>query len=140
MSIAIISEGSQLSSMVSRTFGRAEWLIVADTETDEIRVYNNEVDPDASIFGIQTAQNVFDLGVEAVVTGNIGPNAFTALNAWGVKILLSQGDTVEEVLISFKAGRLKQVNEATVPPAGCKKWLPSESVAKSIVSSFEKNE
>jgi predicted Fe-Mo cluster-binding NifX family protein len=115
MRIAITSEGSELSNKVNRRFGRATWLIVADTETDEISASNNEVDPDAYIFGIQTAQNVFDLGVEAVVTGNIGPNAFTALNAWGVKVFLSQVDTVEEVLTSFKAGTLKQVNEANVP-------------------------
>lgn len=130
MRIAVMAEGSEFSSKVDSRFGRATWFIVADTETDEIRAYNNEVDPDAYILGIQTAQNVFDLSVEAIITGNIGPNAFTVLNAWGVKVFLSRADTVEEALALFKAGRLKQVNEATVPPAGCKKWPASESVAK----------
>ena len=130
MRIVVMAEGSELSSKVDSRFGRATWLVVADTETDEIRAHNNEVDPDARILGIQTAQNTHDLSVEAVITGNIGPNAFTVLNAWRVKVFLSRAYTFEEALASFKAGRLKQVNEATVPPAGCKKRLASGSVAK----------
>ncbi|HIJ72286.1 MAG TPA: NifB/NifX family molybdenum-iron cluster-binding protein, partial [Planctomycetes bacterium] len=64
--------------------------------------------------GIQTGQNIANLDVDAVITGNIGPNAFKTLNAAGVKIFLAQEQTVQAALDSFKAGELKEVNKSNV--------------------------
>ena len=108
MKLAITSSGETLNSEVDLRFGRAKWLIVVDTETAEVNTQKNTVDLSASIFGIQTAQNVIELNVEAVITGNIGPNAFTVLSTSGIRIFLCQGSTVEEALALLKAGKLKE--------------------------------
>ena len=52
--------------------------------------------------------------MEAVITGNVGPNAFKTLDAAGVKIFLAGKQTVQEAIDSFKAGKLKEVNKANV--------------------------
>lgn len=114
MKVAITSKDIGLSSPVGLRFGRAEWLIVVDIETAQVDTRNNEVDPDASILGIQTAQNVIELNVEAVITGNIGPNAFTALNAAEIRVFLTKADTVAGALASFIAGNLSELKEANV--------------------------
>ena len=115
MKIAVTAQGNELSSEIDLRFGRAKWLIVIDTETDNFQAYDNVVNLNAvQGAGIQTGQNIANLCVEAVITGNVGPNAFKTLNTAGVKILLAQKQTVQDAIDSFKAGKLKEVDQANV--------------------------
>jgi len=115
MKIAITAQGKELSSEIDLRFGRAKWIIVVDSETGDFVAHDNVVNLNAvQGAGIQTGQNIANLGVEAVITGNIGPNAFKTLNAAGVKIFLAESQTVQQALDSFKAGKLKELNGANV--------------------------
>lgn len=115
MKIAITAEGKELTSEMDLRFGRARWLIIVDTESSDFKAHDNAVNLNAAQgAGIQTGQNIANLGVEAVITGNVGPNAFKTLNAAGVKIFLNKKQTVAETLESFKAGKLKEVDQANV--------------------------
>ena len=115
MKIAITAQGQNLSSQLDSRFGRAKWLIVVDTDTEQFEVHDNTVNLNASSgAGIQTAQNVANLGAEAVVTGNLGPNAFKTLNAAKVKVFLSKAPTAQEALDLFKEGKLHEVTEPNV--------------------------
>jgi predicted Fe-Mo cluster-binding NifX family protein len=115
MRIAVTAQDRELSSKIDTRFGRAKWLIVVDTETGDFQVHDNVLNLNAvQGAGIQTGQNIANLGVEAVVTGNVGPNAFKTLNAAKVKIFLSEEQTVQEAIDSFKAGKLKEVDQANV--------------------------
>ena len=132
MRIAITAQGRELSSEIDTRFGRAQWLIVVDTETSETNAKRNLVDTNASILGVQTAQNIAELGAEAVITGNIGPNAFTVLNTSGIRIFLSQSRTVEKTLVLFKEGKIKEAKLANVPTRWSGKIYESENISKSI--------
>jgi len=113
--IAITAQAKELSSEIDLRFGRAKWLIVVDAETGDYEAHDNIVNLNAvQGAGIQTGQNIANLGVEAVITGNVGPNAFKTLNAANVKIFLAQKQTVQEALESFKEGKLEEVNQANV--------------------------
>ena len=115
MKIAVTSQGQELSSQVDPRFGRAKWLIVADTETIKSEAHDNTVNLNAAQgAGIQTGQNIANLDVDAVVTGNVGPNAFRTLSAAGVKVFLADKQTVRQAIDSFKAGKLKEVEQANV--------------------------
>lgn len=115
MKIAITAQDKELSSEVDLRFGRAKWIIVVDTETGEFQAQDNVVNLNAvQGAGIQTGQNIANLGAEAVITGNIGPNAFKTLNTAGVKIFLAQKQTVQQALDLFKVGKLKEVDGANV--------------------------
>ena len=115
MKIAVTSQGKELSSEIDLRFGRAKCLVVIDTETSDFQVHDNTVNLNAvQGAGIQTGQNIANLNVEAVITGNVGPNAFKTLNAAGVKIFLAEKQTVAEALESFKSGKLKEVDSANV--------------------------
>ena len=115
MKIAITAQGNELSSEIDLRFGRAKWLIVVDTETGDLEVHDNELNLNAvQGAGIQTGQNIANLGVEAVITGNVGPNAFKTLNAADIKIFLAEKQTVQEAIDSFKAGELKEIDQANV--------------------------
>jgi len=115
MKIAITSQGNELSSEIDLRFGRAKWLIVVDTETGNFQAHDNAVNLNAAQgAGIQTGQNIANLGVEAVITGNVGPNAFKTLNAANIKIFLAEKQTAQEAIDSFRAGELKELDQANV--------------------------
>jgi len=115
MRLAITAQGKELSSGIDMRFGRAQWLIVVDTETGDFQAHDNKVNLNAAQgAGIQTGQNIANLGVEAVITGNVGPNAFKTLSAGNVGIFLAEKQTVQDAIDLFKAGKLKEVDQANV--------------------------
>ena len=115
MKIAVTAKGKEISSEIDLRFGRAKWIIVVDSQTGDFQAHDNAVNLNAvQGAGIQTGQNVANLDVEAVITGNVGPNAFKTLNAAGVKIFLAEEQTVQKAIDSFKEGKLKEVNQANV--------------------------
>jgi len=115
MKIAITAQGKELSSEIDLRFGRAKWIVVVDSETGDFQAHDNAVNLNAAQgAGIQTGQNIANLGVEAVITGNVGPNAFKTLNAANVKVFLAEKQTVQDAIDSFKTGELKEVDQANV--------------------------
>ncbi len=115
MKIAITAQGKELSSEVDLRFGRARWIIIFDSQTDDFAAHDNVVNLNAvQGAGIQTGQNIANLDVEVAITGNVGPNAFKTLNTAGVKIFLAESQTVQQALDSFRAGKLKEVDGANV--------------------------
>ena len=115
MKIVITSQGTEMSSQVDPRFGRAQYFLLFDTDSDELTacVRNEQVNA-AQGAGVQAAQNVLSLDAQAVITGNIGPKAFTALEAGGVVICIGASGTVSEALDQFKAGELEAVAQANV--------------------------
>ena len=116
MKVAITANAGTMESPVDLRFGRAKYLIVVDTVTDEHEVVDNSQNLNAAQgAGIQTGKNVANLGVQAVITGNVGPKAFMVLGAVGIKAYLCPaGTTVDQAVQSFKAGKLKQADQANV--------------------------
>lgn len=115
MKVAVTSQGREPTNEVDPRFGRAKWLLLIDTETGESEPHDNAVNLSAvQGAGIQTAKNVANLNVDAVITGNVGPNAFRTLGAAKVRIFLAEKQTVREAIESFKSGQLKEVDQANV--------------------------
>jgi predicted Fe-Mo cluster-binding NifX family protein len=115
MKVAVTAQGQELSSLMDPRFGRAKWIHVVDTETGAHQVHDNTVHlnlPQGA--GIQTGQNMANLGVEAVLTGNVGPNAFRTLSAANIKVFLVAQQTVEQAVTAFKEGQLQEIGQANV--------------------------
>ena len=117
MKIAITAQGEQMQSPVDPRFGRAKWFIVVDTDTGSFEAMDNKKNFDAAQgAGIQAGRNAAELGVEAVVTGNVGPKAFTTLNAAGIRVYTGAEGTVQDALDKFKTGALESAQGANVEP------------------------
>jgi predicted Fe-Mo cluster-binding NifX family protein len=117
MKIAVTSYEGDIAGKIDRSFGRAKWFVVVDSENDTVEVHSNKQNVNAAQgAGIQAAQNISNLGVDVVLTGNVGPNAFRTLNAASIKIfVVDKGvETPEEAIAEWKAGRLQEVSEATI--------------------------
>ena len=115
MKVAITAQGNEISSQIDPRFGRAKWLLLVDTETDAAEAYDNTVNLNATQgAGIQTAQNVANLGADAIITQNVGPNAFRTLTAAGIKVFLAEDQTARQAVNLLKEGKLEAVNDANV--------------------------
>ncbi len=114
MKIAISSTGDTLESPVDPRFGRAARFIVYDTDAGSFDVVNPGGSDAAQGAGLYTAQAVSRLGVEWVITGHCGPNAFQALQAAGIRVSLVVEGTVARALDEAKAGRLTTARAADV--------------------------
>lgn len=106
MKVCITSTGSSLDSEMDPRFGRCQYFIFADPETMKFEAVENPNLGAAGGAGIQSAQFVINRGVEALITGQVGPNAFTTLQAGGVKIITGAGGRIKEVLEKYKKGEL----------------------------------
>jgi len=80
MKIAITSRDPGLDGTVDPRFGRASCFVVVDTETGAHETRRNTQNLNAAQgAGIQAAQAVAHMGAEAVLTGHVGPKAFSTL-------------------------------------------------------------
>ena len=87
MKICVTSQGDNLEAKVDPRFGRCPYFIIVDPETKEFEAIANPNIQALSGAGIQSAQLVAGKGVEAILTGNVGPNAFQTLQAAGIKVI-----------------------------------------------------
>ncbi|RLF30267.1 MAG: dinitrogenase iron-molybdenum cofactor biosynthesis protein, partial [Thermoplasmata archaeon] len=76
MKIGITSTGKDLSATVDPRFGRCPYFIVIDLDSMEYECIENEYTMAPGGAGIRSAQKIIEKGVETLITGNIGPNAF----------------------------------------------------------------
>lgn len=114
MKIVITANGSDLDAPASPIFGRCPTFILADTETMQFEAIANPAVSSGGGAGIRAAQFVIEKGAEAVVSGNVGPNAFGVFQAAGVPVYQFGGGTVQDAVTAYKRGQLASAGGATV--------------------------
>jgi predicted Fe-Mo cluster-binding NifX family protein len=116
MKIAISSQGPDLNAALDPRFGRAAGFIVYDDANGNFEYISNEQNLQAMQgAGVQTAQKVAKTGAKAIISGHVGPKAFSALRSGGIDIYLCQAGTVQEALDALKAGSLEKAQDADKP-------------------------
>lgn len=115
MKIAISAESGELSEKMEIRFGRAAGFMIYDTETGGAVFIDNKQNLDSNQgAGIQSAKKVIDAGAEALITGNVGPKAYSALSSAGIKIYLSGEGSIKDAIAAFNDGRLNPAESANV--------------------------
>ena len=113
MKVAVSAQGPGLESQVDPRFGRAAYFVIYDTANQNFESFSNAVNSSAAHgAGIQTAQWVAQQSVGVVVSGNMGPKAFQALNAAGIKMIAWDKGTVEEAIELVRKGELQPLDAA----------------------------
>lgn len=115
MKLAITSEGDTLQSSLDPRFGRAKFFVVMDTETGAAVAVSNAVNLNAAQgAGIQAGKKIVELGITSLITGHVGPKAFSTLQAGNVEIYTGATGTVADALEQLKAGKLQPARSADV--------------------------
>ena len=116
MKIAVSASGDTLDANVDPRFGRCPYFVIVETEDNKIKsheVMSNQAVQAMRGAGIQAAQSVVNKGAEVVITGNIGPNAFSVLSQTGIKIVTGVSGKVSEVVKKYLKGELKEITKPT---------------------------
>ena len=106
--IAVSSEGSSLEDEVDPRFGRAGGFVIVELPERKTEYLDNGASQMMAMgAGIETAERMARAGVEAVLSGFVGPKAFQALTAAGIKVCQNvEGMTVGEAVEKFVRGEI----------------------------------
>ncbi len=112
MKIAFTSTGTTWESFIDARFGRTEYFLIFDEETQEMSIIDNSaVKNEAHGAGTATAQKMYEVKPDVLITGNgPGENAATALKKLNMKIFVdAQEMTIKEAYEQYKSGNLKEI-------------------------------
>ena len=108
MKVCISSTGITLDSNVDPRFGRCAFFIIYNTDSDTFEYYENESRNTMGGAGIQAAQKALENKVDAVISGNIGPNSFKVFNTSAIKIYTGVSGSIRDVIAQLKNNELNQ--------------------------------
>ena len=108
LKIAITSEGPALTDRVDPRFGRSGGFVVVELDTMATSYVDNGAAQNLGQgAGIQAAEHLVNAGAQVLLTGHVGPKAFAALQAVGVKMIQGIDNmTVQEAVMLFQTGSL----------------------------------
>lgn len=116
MKICVTSQGTDLDAQVDPRFGRCAYFLIIDPDTMKFESIANPNITGVGGVGIQSGQFMTEKDVSAVLTGNVGPNAFQTLTAAGITIYTGNSGTIKNVLTQFKEKKLSAIGNPTAAP------------------------
>jgi predicted Fe-Mo cluster-binding NifX family protein len=109
--VIIAAGGPTLESGVAKRFGHAPYYLLVDTSTGQVEAIDNTGQHDESHAIIP---QMVERGVEAFITGNIGPHAFELVRSLQRQVALARGMSAGEALDRFQKGKLALLDAPTV--------------------------
>ena len=117
MKIAISSTGKDLESEVDARFGRCSYFLIVNIENNEIKDFKaieNTAKDQMGGAGISAGEIIAKQKVDAIITINLGPRAFSVFEQFGIRIYQG-GGKLREVIQKFLDKKLKEITNATGP-------------------------
>ena len=116
MKVAVSAAGPSLDSPIDPRFGRCLYLLIVDNESMAFEALENPAVMAPGGAGVQAAELVANKGVDAVITGNCGPNAYQVLSAAGIPVFVGASGSVREAVEAYRRGDLRATPGPSVGP------------------------
>jgi len=114
MRIAISATGPTLDTEVDPRFGRCQYFVIADPDTMNFEALENSNAMQAGGAGISTGQMIASKGVQVVLTGNCGPNAYQVLSAAGIQVITGVSGKIQDAIQAYKSGQFQATSQSNV--------------------------
>lgn len=131
------STGNSVDSLISPVFGRAKFYLLVNTEDFSFESFENPAVTQSGGAGIQAAQFVLKKNPDAVISSNVGPNAYEVLSAGSVSCYIAKNGTARETIEAFNGGDLKMMGAAN---AGSHAGMAGSSANPSESATGEKDD
>ncbi len=118
MKIGISSTGSNMTSTLDPRFGRCSFFVIHDMQTGSNEFIDNAAKSASGGAGTAAAQEMINQDVDAVITGNMGPNAFNVFSNSDIRVYRCGNTTIENAIQLFAESKLELINEAGPAHAG----------------------
>ncbi len=115
MKIAVSAQGPGLDAIINPRFGRCEYFVLVDTDTNQVESLPNENINATGGAGIQSATFIVSKGAQVLITGDVGPKALNVFEGSGVQIVTGQSGSVRQAVEGYSA--TPQSNPAVSSPA-----------------------
>ncbi len=117
MKIAISSIGKDLESEVDARFGRCNYFLIIEIEDKKIKDFKaieNTAKAQMGGAGITAGEIVANQKVDAIITVNLGPRAFSVFEQFKIKIYQGEGK-IKKVIQELLEGKLKELKNSNGP-------------------------
>ncbi|HNT29340.1 MAG TPA: NifB/NifX family molybdenum-iron cluster-binding protein [bacterium] len=116
MKIAVSAAGTTIEDQMDERFGRCPYFLLVETVDGVIKdviVTPNEGAIEGHGAGLKAVAQLGELGVEAVITGNLGPNAFNALAQMHISAYCGSGyATIKAAVEALQSGKLPEISQS----------------------------
>jgi predicted Fe-Mo cluster-binding NifX family protein len=109
MKIAISATGKTKEDSLDMRFGRCKYFQIHDTESGKVKILENEGQNASAGAGINTSNQLVDEGIDVIITGNFGPNAFEIIEKAGIKAYKCGNIAISSVLEKYKNNELEEI-------------------------------
>jgi len=118
MKIAVSATGKGLDSQMDARFGRCPSFVIAETEGMKVKgstdLENTAVNQPGGA-GITAAELVGNQKVDAVISGSLGPRAFSVLDQLGIDMYAGKPGTIRENIEALLNGKLEKLSAPSGP-------------------------
>ena len=117
MKIGISSTGNTVDSEIDIRFGRCPYFAIVEVEGKKIKkieFIENTSAKQMGGAGITSAELVAKQDVNAVISVNMGPRAFTIFDQFKIDVYFGEGK-IKEVVEKFIEGKLKKITNPNCP-------------------------
>jgi len=119
MKIAISSTGKSIESGIDARFGRCNYFLIVEIDKEKKEIKNvkaieNTAKAQMGGAGITAGEIIAREKVEAVITTNLGPRAFSVFSQLGIKVYRAEGK-IKQAIKDFIGNKLEETTDATGP-------------------------
>lgn len=111
MKIGIPVEGNSMKTNISQSFGRTDYFLIYNTDTEKADFLDNSAANTQGGAGIKAAQRIVDAEVDILITPRCGENAADVLNMANIKIYKNIGNSIEENIQALKDNKLNLLQD-----------------------------
>ena len=105
MKIAVSATGGSLSAQLDERFGRCAYFVIVDSETMRFTAFANPASELSGGSGPAAVREITRRGAEVLLTGRVGGNAQTALDAANIEVVTGSSGTVKQAVEEFIKSR-----------------------------------
>ncbi|MBH1939425.1 diguanylate cyclase [Mobilitalea sibirica] len=118
MIVAISAVGKNKNDNLDGRFGRCECFHIIDTEKSNLRIMSNKGAASGGGAGIAAASQLIEEGVDVIITGSLGPNAYELVEKSGIKAYSCDMVPVQEAVKMLEKNLLTPIKKAGVAHHG----------------------
>ncbi|MCE5300801.1 MAG: NifB/NifX family molybdenum-iron cluster-binding protein [Spirochaetia bacterium] len=104
MKVCITAQDNNENAQVDPRFGRCAFFAFYDTDSGDYQFFQNEAAFADGGAGTKAGNFIAGKGVRVLMTGHLGPNAETVVNAAGIRLITVNSGAVKDVVDREKAG------------------------------------
>ena len=114
MIIAVSAAGKDIAKEIYSKFERCNSFLIVDLEKNTLLPITNKAKDRPREIGGPVGHLISKVGVDTVITTNIGPRAFEIFKQNGIKVYRAEG-IIEDAIKQLELGKLSEITKATVP-------------------------